>query len=127
MRALGVKVQDRVRVSFVRLQLPTKVVLQPLNQTWDTIFMNSSSGSSRSGSFGSGGSRRDPAHILEHQLNKFSTLTAGAVISLEIEGIEYSFLIKDIQGETGVSVYGARVQDSDISVEIDRNALMMPA
>lgn len=120
MQSLGVQAQDRVLISFVRLQLPTKVVLQPLNKTWDTIFVNNTK---RTG--GEGGARleKDVTRVLERQLNKFSALTARSVISLDIEGTEYSFLVKETKGETGVSVYGVRVQDADVTVEIDRSHL----
>lgn len=112
MRALGIDPLDIVQVRFVRLQLSTKVVLEPLNKTWDTVFMNNNKVG-----------HRDPTSVLELQLNKFSALSAGSVITLLIDGNEYSFLVKDTLGETGVSVYGVRVQDSDVSVDIDRTQL----
>ena len=111
MKALGVHPLDRVHVRFVRLQLSTKVVLQPLNKTWSTVFMSNNRLSN--------GEPRDPTRDLEQQLNKFSALTSGSVIQLQLEGGNYSFLVNETRGESGVSVYGVRVQDADVNVEID--------
>ena len=115
MHSLKVEAQDRVRVRFVRIQLSTNVILQPLNKTWDKVIM-------RKGASGAE-TPRDPTSILEQQLNKYSALTAGTTIPLEIEGNEYYFLVNETRGETGAAVFGVRVQDADVNVDIDRSLL----
>lgn len=115
MRSLRIEAQDRVLVRFVRIQLSTNVALQPLNKTWDTVFMSRGDSTAKT--------PRDPTSVLEEQLNKYSALTSGTTIPLEIEGNEYYFLVNETRGETGAAVYGVRVQDADVNVDIDRSFL----
>jgi len=65
----------------------------------------------------------DPKALLEHEINKYSSLTAGATIAIEIKGVEYPLFVKEVKAENGISVLGVRVQDSDIKVDIDRGYL----
>lgn len=108
MATLDVKVRDLVDISFVRIKLASLVVLQPLTLDWDTIILKSG---------------RDPKTVLEHEVNKYSSLTAGATIYIEVDGIELPILVKETFAEGGISVKGVRVQDSDIQVDIDRSVL----
>jgi hypothetical protein len=103
MRSLGLRSFDLVDVSFVRIKLAALVVLQPLNLEWDALVL----------------SGRNPRAILEHEVNKYSSLTSGADISIEHEGVRYLFHVKETRAEGGVAVRGVRVQDSDIKVIID--------
>lgn len=108
MATLGVKVNDLVDVSFIRIKLASLVVLQPLTLDWDAMIEKSG---------------RDPKTILEHEVNKYSSLTAGATIYIEVDGVELPLLVKETYAEGGVSVRGVRVQDSDIKVDVDRSVL----
>lgn len=107
LRSLGLSPFDEVDVSFVRIKLAALVVLQPLSLEWDALVE----------------SGRNPRSVLEHEVNKYSSLTAGAVISIDVDGTTYSFFVKETQAEGGVAVRGVRVQDSDIKVDIDRSYL----
>jgi hypothetical protein len=66
---------------------------------------------------------RDPKTILEHEVNKYSSLTAGSTIYIEVDGIELPLYVKETFAEGGISVKGVRVQDSDVKVDIDRGFL----
>ena len=65
----------------------------------------------------------DPKALLEHEINKYSSLTAGSTIYIEIKGKEYPIFVKKTQAEGGVSVIAVRVQDSDVKTDIDRTLL----
>jgi len=107
MKSLDVTTNDVVDVSFVRIKLASLVVLQPLNLAWDKLMTENN----------------DPKTILEHEVNKYSSLTAGSIIAIEYKGEEYSFYVKETQAEGGIAVKGVRVQDSDVKVDIDRSYL----
>jgi Ubiquitin fusion degradation protein UFD1 len=107
MESLGIKPFDMVDVSFVRIKLAALVVLQPLTPEWDSLI---SSG-------------RDARSVLEHEINKYSSLTADSTISIDVGGSKYYFYVKETRAEGGVAVRGVRVQDSDIKVDVDRSIL----
>ncbi len=107
MQALGVKHNDIVDVSFVRLKLASVVTLQPLSVEWDTLVSMT----------------ENLQALLEHEINKYSSLTSGTNIMINCDGVEYSFYVKDIKADNDVSVNGARIQDSDVKVDIDRSVL----
>jgi len=104
MKSLDLSTNDIVDVSFVRIKLASLVILQPLNLAWDKLMTENN----------------DPKTILEHEVNKYSSLTAGSIIAIEYKGEEYSFYVKETQAEGGIAVKGVRVQDSDVKVDIDR-------
>lgn len=112
MRTLGLRVNDLVDISFVRIRLAGLVVFQPLTLDWDGLIGSAAGG---------GGS--DPKTILEHEVNKYSSLTAGSTIEIEHEGTVYPLYIKETRAENGVAMLGVRVQDSDVKVDIDRSVL----
>jgi len=107
MRNLNLTTNDIVEISFIRIKLASLVTLQPLTLDWDSLILNG----------------EDPKNILEHEVNKYSSLTAGSTIAIEHKGIEYKFYIKETIAEGGVAVKGVRVQDSDVKVDIDRSYL----
>ena len=104
MKSLDLSTNDIVDVSFVRIKLASLVILQPLNLAWDKLMTENN----------------DPKTILEHEVNKYSSLTAGSIIAIEYKGEEYSFYVKETQAEGGIAVKGVRVQDSDVKVDIYR-------
>lgn len=104
MKNLNLTVDDVVDVSFVRIKLAALVTLTPLTLAWDDLVR---------------GEGVDPTTILEHEVNKYSSLTAGSTIAIEYKGIEYPLYVKETKAEGGVAVRGVRVQDSDIKVDID--------
>ena len=108
MTTLGLEARDVVDISFVRIKLAGLVVFQPCSLAWDTLVE-------------SGG--KDPKTILEHEINKYSSLTAGSTIYIEHEGQEYPLYVSETRSEAGVAVRGVRVQDSDVKVDIDRSRL----
>ena len=108
MVTLGVKTNDLVDVSFVRIKLASLVVLKPLTLDWDIMIQKGN---------------RDPQTVLEHEVNKYSSLTAGSTICIEVDGAELPLLVEETYAEGGISVRGVRVQDSDIKVDIDRSHL----
>ena len=69
------------------------------------------------------GSDVDPKTILEHEINKYSSLTMGSTIYIEHKGIVYPIYVCETRNELGVAVRGVRVQDSDVKVDIDRSLL----
>jgi hypothetical protein len=107
MRALNLSPNDVVDVSLVRIKLAGLVVFQPLSLAWDDLMQK-------------GG---DPKSILERELNKYSSLTAGSTIYIEVGGREYPLLVKATYAEGGVEVRAVRVQDSDVNTDIDRSVL----
>lgn len=107
MNCLQLKSNDLVEVSFVRIKLASLVVLQPLTLEWDSLIEL----------------HGDPKMLLEHEINKYSSITAGSTICIQIQGVEYPIYVKEVRAEGGVSVKGVRVQDSDVKVDIDRQYL----
>ena len=107
MTCLDLKPNDIVEISFVRIKLASLVVLQPLTLSWDQLLEL----------------QGDPKSLLEHEINKYSSITAGSTIAIEIKGHEYPIYVKEVKAEGGVSVKGVRVQDSDVKVDIDRQYL----
>lgn len=107
MKDMNLAPNDLVDISFVRIKLAALVVLQPLTEAWDSLIET----------------HGDPKALLEHEINKYSSLTAGATIAIEIKGVQYPLFVKEVKAEGGISVLGVRVQDSDIKVDIDRGYL----
>ena len=91
MKCLDLQSNDIVDISFVRIKLAELVVFQPLTLEWDTLMATCG----------------DPKVLLEHEINKYSSLTAGSTIKIAIKGTEYPLLVKDTVAEGGVSVAGA--------------------
>jgi len=90
MKCLKLKPNDLVDISFVRIKLAELVVFQPLSLAWDDLMSKSI----------------DPKAILEHEINKYSSLTAGSTIFIAIKGVEYPLYVKNTIAEGGVSVEG---------------------
>ena len=107
MKSLNLKSNDIVEISFVRIKLAGLVVFQPLTLEWDQLMEKHS----------------NPNLLLEREINKYSSLTAGSIITIEVDGKEYPLKVKDTKGEDKVSIHGVRVQDSDVSTDIDRSYL----
>lgn len=107
MDALDIKPNDVVDVSFVRIKLANLVIFQPLTLEWDDLM---------SGDV-------DPKVLLEHEINKYSSLTAGTKIMIEYKGVEYPLFVRNTVAEGGVNVAGVRIQDSDVNTDIDRSIL----
>ena len=107
MKDLNLKANDLVDISFVRIKLADLVVFQPLSLDWlDLMEANA-----------------DPKSLLEHEINKYSSLTAGSTIYIEKDGIEYPLYVKETFAEGSISVKAVRVQDSDIRTDIDGSIL----
>ncbi len=104
--ALKLAPGDTVNVSFLRLNMASLVVLQPVDSSWDKLLELCGT---------------DPTEVLEHEINKFSSLTAGSTISIETRGVQCRFHVKSTVTDSGVAAYGVRIQDSDVRVEIDRS------
>lgn len=107
MLSLGLAPNDFVDVSFIRLKLASLVVLQPLSESWDKLMEHT----------------QNPRTVLEHEVNKYSSLTAGATIVIEFNGIEFPLFVKETRAEGGISVRAVRVQDADVRVDIDRSII----
>jgi hypothetical protein len=107
MRALNLSPNDVVDISLVRIKLAGLVVFQPLSLAWDDLMQKGA----------------DPKAVLERELNKYSSLTAGSTIYIEVGGKEYPLLVKATYAEGGVEVRAVRVQDSDVNTDIDRSVL----
>jgi len=107
MRDLDLKVNDQVDVSLLRMKLASLVIFQPLTLDWDELMEKVV----------------DPKTLLEHEINKYSSLTAGSTIYINIHGKEYPICVKETIAEGGISVRGVRVQDADVRTDIDRGVL----
>ena len=107
MKSLDLKPNDLVNISFIRIKLASLVVLQPLSLEWDELLAQD----------------HNPKTILEHEVNKYSSLTAETVISIEFKGTVYPFFVKEVRAEGNLAVQGVRIQDSDVKVDIDRELL----
>lgn len=90
MKCLKLKPNDLVDISFVRIKLAELVVFQPLSLAWDELMSKSI----------------DPKAVLEHEINKYSSLTAGSTIYIAVKGVEYPLFVKSTIAEGGVSVEG---------------------
>lgn len=108
MNDLKLQANDLVDISFVRIKLADLVVFQPLSLAWDELMQ---------------GEGVNLKVLLEHEINKYSSLTAGTTIYIEIKDVEYPLYVKQTIAEGGVAVKGVRVQDSDIRTDIDRSVL----
>ena len=107
MQDLQLSPNDLVDVSFVRMKSADLVVFQPLTVEWDQLMREVP----------------DPKALLEHEINKYSSLTADSTIIIEINGKEYPLYVKSTIAEGGVAVKAVRVQDSDIRTDIDRSVV----
>lgn len=107
MKSMGLQPNDLVDVSFVRIKLASLVTFQPLTAAWDELVSRTN----------------NPRSVLEHEVNKYSSLTAGATVVIEFEGVEYPLMVRETRAEGGVAVRGVRVQDADVRVDIDRSVL----
>lgn len=107
MHDLDLAPNDQVDISFVRIKSASLVVFQPLTAEWDDLLKTAD----------------DPKVLLEHEINKYSSLTAGSTIYIEINGKEYPIYVKETFAEGGVSVKAVCVQDSDIRTDIDRTVV----
>ena len=134
MATLGLEVGDLVDISFVRIKLAGLVVFQPLTLAWDKLIGAGPEAEAEAAAAGvEAGVEKaapppppkgaDPKAILEHEVNKYSALTAGSVIEIEHGGVVYPLLVKETRAENGVRMLGVRVQDSDVKVDIDRRVL----
>jgi hypothetical protein len=90
MKCLNLEPNDLVDISFVRMKLAELVVFQPLSLEWDDLMKEC----------------HDPKALLEHEINKYSSLTAGSTIYISIKGVEYPLFVKDTIAEGGVAVEG---------------------
>jgi hypothetical protein len=107
MHDLGLQSNDLVDISFVRIKLANLVVFQPLSTNWDDLLNE----------------YPDPKVLLEHEINKYSSLTAKSTIYIEIKGIEYPLYVKQTFSEGDISVNAVRVMDSDVKTDIDRKII----
>lgn len=107
MKDLNLQVNDIVEISLLRMKLASLVTFQPLTFAWDELMKE----------YG------DPKALLEQELNKYASLTAGSTIAINIHGKEYPFYVKEVYSEGGISVHGVRIQDSDVRTDIDRSVL----
>jgi hypothetical protein len=96
-----------VDISFVRIKLADLIVFQPLSLEWDTLLEQ----------------HGDLKSLLEREVNKYSSLTTGSTIYIEIQGKKYPMHVKEAWAEGGVQVKAVRVQDSDVRCDIDRSVL----
>ena len=107
MDSLALKSYDLVDISFIRIKLAGLVVLEPQTLAWDAMMEKNN----------------NLKVVLEHEVNKYSSLTAGTTILIEVDGIELPLLVKETRDEGGVAVKGVRIQDSDVKVDIERGKL----
>ena len=107
MDTLALKSYDLVDISFIRIKLAGLVVLEPQTLAWDAMMEKN----------------KNLKTVLEHEVNKYSSLTAGTTIVIEVDGIELLLLVKETRDEGGVAVKGVRIQDSDVKVDIERGKL----
>lgn len=70
MNDLALSANDIVDISFIRIKLADLVVFQPMSLEWDQLMEEIS----------------DPKALLEHEINKYSSLTSGSTIYIEIKG-----------------------------------------
>lgn len=107
MHDLGLNANDLVDISFVRIKLANLVVFQPLSLEWDSLMEEYA----------------DPKGLLEHEINKYSSLTTGSTIYIEVKGTKYPLYVRETVAEGDISVTGVRVMDSDVKTDIDRKVI----
>jgi hypothetical protein len=61
--------------------------------------------------------------ILENEINKYSTVTAGSTIAIKYDNEVYPLYVLKTISEDDISVWGVCIQDSDVRIEIDNSAL----
>lgn len=108
LRDMDLKPFDIVDISMVKIKLASLVKLQPLTPAWDELVEQGN---------------RNPKSLLEHELNKYSSLTCGSTIGINVDGREYNFYVNETIAEGDVAAHAVRVQDSDIRTDIDRSVL----
>ena len=107
MRFLHVSPYDVVTVSLVRLQLASLVKVELLSKNWNEIMDG----------------QHPTSLILEKELNKYSSLTAGADITVSFNRQELLLRVKETRGKEGLSVRAVRIQDADVQFDIDQSSL----
>lgn len=108
MKKLNISSHGLVNVRFVQMKLAAMVVLQPTSKNW--LQLAASEG-------------REVHNILEREINRFSSLTADSDFAILHKGISYGFHVNKTISEDNISVWGVRIQDSDVRVEIDNSLL----
>jgi hypothetical protein len=126
MASLGLRAFDRVQVSLVRLQVASFVQLRPRDApAWQTL-MQQISQTEKNTSL---------TQLLEKEINKYSALTAGTNISIQLQvphpgnsassestaAAIHTFEVVKLQGEVSgerVGLRAVRVQDADVQVDI---------
>jgi ubiquitin fusion degradation protein 1 len=123
MNDLNIETNDLVDISLVRIKLADLVVLQPVTKDWDSVVIagneerEEKKGSKQSTTV----TANDAKSLLEREINKYSSLTAGTTVYIKINNVELPIYVKETYAEGGISVHGVRVQDSDIKTDIDRS------
>jgi len=84
MNTLNVTSYDLVDISFVRIKMASLIVFQPLTNAWDELVATNNA---------------DPKTILEQEVNKYSSLTAGSTIAIEVSGKEIPLYVKETIAE----------------------------
>lgn len=112
MTSLGLSNWDIVNLRFLKLHPVSMVTLQPLTLDWDKVTQEE--GDALQG-------------VLESEINKYSTLTAGTTIPINIKGRILPIFVNETlsQGLGGglVAVSGVRIQDTDVRTNIDRSLI----
>jgi ubiquitin fusion degradation protein 1 len=109
METLDLDRYDQVDVKFVRMKPASLVTLQPLSSNWFSFVEKYASA---------------VTSILENEINKYSTLTAGSIIAIKYKDVKYVLRVNKTTSEGDVSVWGVRIQDSDVKIEIDTTSLL---
>ena len=112
MRSLGLKSYDIVDLKFLKLHGVSGVTLQPLTRDWVGVMREV-------GDLAQG--------MLEQEINRFSTLTAGTTIAVTIKGRELPLYVKETKstglGGREIAVGGVCIQDSDMRTVIDMSRI----
>jgi hypothetical protein len=112
MTALGLQNWDIVSLRFLKLHPVSMVTLQPLTLDWDKL--TEEEGDAIQG-------------VLEGEINKYSTLTAGTTITINVKGRKLQLFVKETLSEglggAPVAVSGVRIQDADVRTNIDRSLI----
>ena len=111
MKSSDLKSFDLVDISFIRIKLAELVVLRPQTLTCDNLMKKK------------GNLKLAWAKQILSANCKYSALTAGSEIVIEVDGTELPLLVKETRAEGGLAVQGARIQDSNVKVDIDRSLL----
>jgi hypothetical protein len=99
---------DLVDVRFIRMKLASSVTLQPRSRNWLSFVEKHGASVST---------------ILENEINKYSTVTAGSTIAIKYDNEVYPLYVLKTISEDDISVWGVCIQDSDVRIEIDNSAL----